>query len=70
MSKDQPEGDEDSRYRLVAPLVGPEPDCVHWVPGALDVEPEQCFCLSCGEASPCMTCRVQSTTKQKEPSYA
>jgi hypothetical protein len=30
-----------------------EHDCLHWLPSALDPEPEQCWCLHCGEALPC-----------------
>jgi len=29
-----------------------EPDC-YWPPDTLDLEPEECFCLRCGEALPC-----------------
>ena len=29
-------------------------DCPHWLPDALDPEPEQCWCLVCGEPLPCV----------------
>jgi len=42
-----------------------EPDCIHWPPGALDLEPEQCWCLRCGEALPC-PCAPHSANSTKE----
>jgi hypothetical protein len=41
-----------------------EADCPHWLPRALDIEPEMCFCLSCGEALPCATCLLQPSQTQ------
>jgi hypothetical protein len=38
-----------------------EPDCIHWTPEALDLEPEQCWCLCCGEALPCSRCLPEAT---------
>ena len=37
----------------------PEPDCIHWQPAALDLEPETCWCPRCGEALPCSLCDPQ-----------
>jgi hypothetical protein len=48
-----------------------ETDCPYWVADALDVEPEQCWCLSCGEPLPCRTCHTPSLNpQQKEPHHA
>ena len=47
-----------------------EPDCLHWLPGALDLEPEQCFCLRCGEPVPCPSCNANPTPKHKESTHA
>jgi hypothetical protein len=43
---------------------GPEPDV--WPLAALDLEPEQCWCLSCGDELPCSTCLSESTHRPKE----
>lgn len=40
-------------------------DCPHWLPDALDPEPEQCFCLRCGEALPC-PCQARMPNLVKE----
>lgn len=42
-----------------------ELDCPHWLPDALDLEPEQCFCLRCGEALPC-PCQAHKPYLTKE----
>jgi hypothetical protein len=39
-----------------------EPDCPHWPPDALDLEPEQCFCLRCGKALPCICAAPEAYT--------
>lgn len=38
---------------------GPGLDCIHWSPGAVDPEPEQCWCLRCGGELPCLSCSPQ-----------
>lgn len=42
----------------------PEPDV--WPLAALDLEPEQCFCLRCGNELPCSTCLSKNTHRSKE----
>ncbi len=41
----------------------PEPDV--WPLAALDLEPERCFCLSCGDELPCSTCPCDNTRPSK-----
>lgn len=42
-----------------------EPDCQLSLPSYWDIEPEQCFCLVCGEALPCLACPTKSTTTKE-----
>jgi hypothetical protein len=44
--------------------LGSEPDV--WPLAALEREPEQCFCLSCGDELPCSTCLYPNTHDPKE----
>lgn len=41
-----------------------ELDCPNWPPDTLDLEPEQCWCLRCGDALPCECAATMNTTKE------
>jgi hypothetical protein len=57
----------DTAVTLSDQTVAPsEPDCPHWVPNALDLEPEQCFCLRCYEPLPCTAYNDVPIKQQKE----
>ena len=43
-----------------------EPDCVHWLPSTLDPEPEQCWCLRCGDDLPC-ACALRQADPNESP---
>jgi hypothetical protein len=42
-----------------------EPDCPNWLPGFLDPEPGQCWCLRCSEPLPCACSTAQVYTPQR-----
>jgi hypothetical protein len=51
---------------LEAPTEAPAPDCVHWELAALDLEPETCWCLGCGDELACSAYRLQRVAQDLE----